>query len=261
LSHFIKRFNYNNNLIGSVNLINASINHGVKCFVFTSSIAVYGTSPELPMTEETIPHPEDPYGIAKLAVEQELKVCKEMFDLDYIIFRPHNVYGERQNIGDKYRNVVGIFMNQILQGKSMTVFGDGTQTRAFSYIGDVAPIIAESIEVPAAYNQIFNVGADQAYSVNTLAESVARAMGVAPDILHVPARNEVMNAYSSHAKVERIFGHRELYALDAGLERMAAWVKEHGARSSREFEGVEVMKNFPKAWLPAASAEPELVKG
>ncbi|OUC06357.1 UDP-glucose 4-epimerase, partial [Litorilinea aerophila] len=123
LSHFIKRFNYTNNLMGSINLINAAINTDVKCFVFTSSIAVYGTSPELPMTEETPAHPEDPYGIAKLAVEQELAICKEMFDLNYIIFRPHNVYGERQNIGDKYRNVVGIFMNQILQGKPMTVFG------------------------------------------------------------------------------------------------------------------------------------------
>ncbi|HET9913899.1 MAG TPA: NAD-dependent epimerase/dehydratase family protein, partial [Anaerolineales bacterium] len=122
LSHFIKRFNYNNNLIGSINLINASVNTGVKCFVFTSSIAVYGASPELPMTEETIPHPEDPYGIAKLAVEQELRVCNEMFDLDYVIFRPHNVYGERQNIGDKYRNVVGIFMNQALQNQPMTIF-------------------------------------------------------------------------------------------------------------------------------------------
>ena len=139
LSHFIKRFNYTNNLIGSVNLINAAVNYGVKCFVFTSSIAVYGASPELPMTEMTIPHPEDPYGIAKLAVEQELAVSKQMFGLDYVIFRPHNVYGERQNIGDKYRNVVGIFMNQILQGKPMTVFGDGTQTRAFSYIGDLVP--------------------------------------------------------------------------------------------------------------------------
>jgi UDP-glucose 4-epimerase len=133
LSHFIKRFNYNNNLIGSVNLINASVNYGVKCFVFTSSIAVYGASPQLPMTEQTTPHPEDSYGIAKLAVEQELIACKEMFDLNYIIFRPHNVFGERQNIGDKYRNVVGIFMNQILQGKPMSVFGDGR--RAFSYIG------------------------------------------------------------------------------------------------------------------------------
>jgi UDP-glucose 4-epimerase len=250
LSHFIKRFNYNNNLIGSVNLINASINAGVKCFVFTSSIAVYGASPELPMSEETRPHPEDPYGIAKLAVEQELAACKEMFGLDYIIFRPHNVYGERQNIGDKYRNVVGIFMNQILQGKPMSVFGDGTQTRAFSYIGDVAPIIAESINVSEAYNQVFNIGADQPYSVNELAECVAEAMDVRPDISHVPARNEVQHAYPSHTKIQRVFGKRGLHALEDGLARMALWVKQYGARSSQEFEGIEVTKNFPAAWLP-----------
>jgi len=249
LSHFIKRFNYNNNLIGSANLINASINYGVKCFVFTSSIAVYGTTPQLPMTEETPPHPEDPYGIAKLAVEQELRVCKEMFDLNYIVFRPHNVYGERQNIGDKYRNVVGIFMNQILQGKPMTIFGDGNQTRAFSHIADVAPIIAESIDVSQAYNQIFNIGADQPYSVNELAECVARAMGVEAEMIHMPARNEVIHAYSSHAKVARVFGERKLITLEEGLGRMASWVKQHGARASQKFQNIEVTKNFPVAWL------------
>ena len=249
LSHFIKRFNYNNNLIGSVNLINASVNTSVKCFVFTSSIAVYGTSPELPMTEETQPYPEDSYGIAKLAVEQELAVCKEMFDLDYIIFRPHNVYGERQNIGDKYRNVVGIFMNQILQGRPMTVFGDGTQTRAFSYIGDVAPIIAESISYPSAYNQVFNIGADRPYSVNELATHVAEAMGVPPEILHVPARNEVQHAYASHEKIRRVFGEPDLFPLGDGLARMAQWVVQHGARSSQEYDGIEISKNFPKAWI------------
>jgi UDP-glucose 4-epimerase len=248
LSHFIKRFNYNNNLIGSVNLINASINNAVKCFVFTSSIAVYGASPELPMTEETHPHPEDSYGIAKLAVEQELRSCKEMFGLDSIIFRPHNVYGERQNIGDKYRNVVGIFMNQILQNKPMSVFGDGEQTRAFSYIGDVAPLIARSIEVPAAYNQIFNIGADQPYSVNELTQSVARAMQVEPNILHLPARNEVFTAYSSHDKVRRVFGDQKPYSLEQGLARMAVWVKQHGARASMEFKNIEVTKNLPAAW-------------
>jgi UDP-glucose 4-epimerase len=249
LSHFIKHFNYTNNLIGSVNLINASVNHGVKTFVFTSSIAVYGASPVLPMTEETLPHPEDPYGIAKLAVEQELRVSQEMFGLDYIIFRPHNVYGERQNIGDKYRNVVGIFMNQILQGKPMTVFGDGNQTRAFSYIGDVAPIIARSIDVPEARNQIFNIGADQPYSVNELACATALAMGVEPNIRHMPARNEVMHAYSSHEKVRRVFGEREPVSLEEGLSRMAAWVRQHGARQSKRFEAVEIEKNFPLAWL------------
>jgi UDP-glucose 4-epimerase len=250
LSHFIKRFNYTNNVIGSVNLINAAINTSVKCFIFTSSIAVYGASPQLPMSEETLAHPEDPYGIAKFAVEQELMISKAMFDLDYIIFRPHNVYGKRQNIGDKYRNVVGIFMNQIMQGKPMTIFGDGSQTRAFSYIGDIAPIIAESIEIPAAYNQVFNIGADQPYSINDLACAVAEAMGVAPEIVHLPARNEVLNAYSSHEKVQRVFGERKLHSLEEGLRCMAAWVRKHGARSSQEFNGIEVMKNFPKAWIP-----------
>ena len=249
LSHFVKRFNYNNNLIGSINLINAAVNHTVRCFVFTSSIAVYGSSPELPMTEAGPVHPEDPYGIAKLAVEQELRVCKEMFDLDYVIFRPHNVYGERQNIGDKYRNVVGIFMNQILQDKPMTIFGDGTQTRAFSYIEDVATVIAESIRVEEAYNQVFNVGADQPYSVKELADRVAKAMGVEPRITYLPARNEVLNAYSSHEKVRRIFGERELVSLESGLQRMADWVKQHGARASQKFEDIEVVKGFPQAWL------------
>jgi len=250
LSHFIKRFNYENNLMGSINLINAAISTGVKCFVFTSSIAVYGTTAELPMTEETPARPEDPYGIAKLAVEQELQVCKEMFDLDYIIFRPHNVYGERQNIADKYRNVVGIFMNQILQNKPMSVFGDGTQCRAFSYIGDIAPIMAEAIKTPAAYNQIFNIGADQAYTINELAAAVAHAMGVVPQIAHLPARNEVWHAYSSHDKVQCIFGERKHHTLEEGLARMATWVKAHGARASQEFKEIEVTKNFPKAWLP-----------
>src|ERR1700719_1169673 len=133
LSHFIKRFNYNNNLIGSVNLINAAVNHEVKCFVFTSSIAVYGAG-QSPMSEDMIPTPEDSYGIAKLAVEQELRVSHEMFGLDYIIFRPHNVYGERQNVGDRYRNVVGIFMNQLMKGEAMTIFGDGEQERHFTHI-------------------------------------------------------------------------------------------------------------------------------
>jgi UDP-glucose 4-epimerase len=249
LSHFIKRFNYNNNLIGSINLINASINHGVKCFVFTSSIAVYGEVAELPMTEATQPHPEDPYGIAKFAVEQELKVCKQMFGLDYIIFRPHNVYGERQNIGDKYRNVVGIFMNHLLQDKPMTIFGDGTQTRAFSYIGDVAPIIAESVHNPAAYNQVFNIGADQPYSVNELATATAAALGCQANIEYLPARNEVQHAYSSHDKIREVFGLTDPYSLEEGLTRMAAWVRHNGARSSKKFENIEVMKNLPRSWL------------
>ena len=140
-------------------------------------------------------------------------------------------------------------MNQILQGKPMSVFGDGEQTRAFSYISDVAPIIAESIELPEAHNQVFNIGADQHYSVNQLAPSVARAMGAHPNIIHLPARNEVVHAYSSHEKIRGVFGERKLSSLDEGLCRMAEWVKQHGSRTSSRFENIEVTKNFPKAWL------------
>ena len=248
LSHFIKRFNYHNNLIGSINLINASINHDIKKFIFTSSIAVYGASPELPMTEDSPTCPEDPYGIAKLAVEQELRISKEMFGLEYIIFRPHNVYGERQNIGDKYRNVVGIFMNQLLQGLPMTVFGDGKQTRAFSYVGDIIPAMVDALELESAGGEVFNIGADQPYTINQLAIAVAQAMNSEPNITYLPARNEVFEAYSSHDKLQQFFGARENTSLEDGLEKMANWVQEHGARQSQEFEAIEVSKNFPLAW-------------
>jgi UDP-glucose 4-epimerase len=249
LSHFIKRFNYTNNVIGSVNLVNAAINHGVKGFVFTSSIAVYGSSPVVPMTEDTTPQPEDPYGIAKYAVERELAASQAMFGLDYVIFRPHNVYGPRQNIGDRYRNVVGIFMNQILQGQPMTIFGDGTQTRAFSYIDEVAPVMAAVIDTPLGWNDVYNVGADGACTLNDLAAQVAASMGVPPRVDHLPARHEVQHAHASHDKIRRVFGAIDTTPLDQGLRTMAAWVKQQGARSSQAFEGIEIVKNLPPSWV------------
>jgi UDP-glucose 4-epimerase len=253
LSHFIKRFNYRNNLIGSVNLINAAVNHDVKCFVFTSSIAVYGAG-QSPMTEDMMPIPEDSYGIAKLAVEQELKVSHEMFGLDYVIFRPHNVYGEKQNIGDRYRNVVGIFMNQLLRGEPMSIFGDGTQMRAFTHINDVTPVIAASVDRPSARNQVFNVGADVPYTVNSLAQVVATAMGKECRMVNLDARKEVKIAFSDHRKVEAVFGKQERTPLEVGIRKMAEWVKEHGARESSVFEEIEITKNLPGSWAKIISA-------
>jgi UDP-glucose 4-epimerase len=250
LSHFIKRFNYNNNVVGSVNLINASVNHNVRCFVFTSSIAVYGAG-QTPMSEDMIPMPEDSYGIAKYAIEQELKVSHEMFGLSYVVFRPHNVYGERQNIGDRYRNVVGIFMNQLLKGEPMTIFGDGEQQRAFTHINDVAPLIAESAELPAACNQVFNVGADVPFTVNHLAQVIAKSMGVEGKVKHLDPRNEVKLAFSDHSKADRIFGVRKKTSLEEGIHAMASWVKVHGARESSVFQGIEITKKLPPNWAAA----------
>lgn len=249
LSHFIRRYNYTNNLIGSINLINEAVRVETECFVFTSSIAVYGAiSP--PMSEDREPRPEDPYGIAKLAVELDLRAAHEMFGLNYVVFRPHNVYGEFQNLSDPYRNVIGIFMKQILQGESMTIFGDGTQQRAFSYVGDISPVIARAPFVDGARNQIFNIGSDRPYSVNQLADHVSKAMGVpAHPRQHLAARNEVLNAYSDHSKVRRVFELASDTTLDEGLARMAAWARSTRLRALRGFADIEVHKKMPASWL------------
>jgi UDP-glucose 4-epimerase len=252
LSHFIKRFNYQNNLIGSVNLINASINHEVRCFVFTSSIAVYG-QPAAPLTEETVPEPADPYGVGKWAVEQELRISRQVFGLRSIVFRPHNVYGERQNIGDRYRNVVGIFMNQILRGEPLTIFGDGTQTRGFTHVSDVAPVIVAAIERPEAYDQTFNIGADRPCSVNELGEIVSRAMGVPFRPEYLPARFEAGHLNASHARACALLGYRDAVRLEDGVSAMAAWAKQVGPRASQSFGALEVARNLPPSWLDPAS--------
>lgn len=253
LSPFIRTFNYSNNLLGSVTLINAAVNAScVKCFVFTSSLAVYGSG-QVPMHEEMVPRPEDPYGIAKYAVELDLAQAYEMFRLPYIIFRPHNVYGERQNIADRYRNVIGIFMNRAMRREPMSVFGDGLQTRAFSYISDVAPIIARSPEFPDAYQKVINVGADRPYTVLELATAVARAMGVEVTVTHLEPRLEVKHAWTSHEVCDRLFGSlRRNVSLEEGLSRMATWAKATGQQLPSRFEKIEISRGLYSFWREEA---------
>ena len=172
-----------------------------------------------------------------------------MFGLDYTVFRPHNVYGELQNLADPYRNVIGIFMNQLLAGRPMTIFGDGLQTRAFTHIDDVAPVIARSIDVPEAANEVFNVGADTPHTVLDLAHAVAKAFDVSePEIEFLPARKEVVHAFSDHEKLHSVFGREPPVALEEGLRRMAEWVHETGVREPVRFESVEVLRNLPPSW-------------
>lgn len=256
LSHFIRRFNYTNNLIGSVILINAAVRGGVQHFVFTSSIAVYGGS-QVPMREDTVPLPEDPYGISKLAVELDLHAAKAQFGLNSTIFRPHNVYGEFQNLGDRYRNVVGIFMNRILQGLPLPVFGDGSQQRAFSYVGDVISPMVDAPFVPEASGEVFNVGASTPVSVLELAHAVCREFDVEPLLDFQPPRNEVFAAWSDHSKCHRVFGHRPSTPLAEGLHRMARWARQAGSRESTRFASIEITQGLPPGWLDTATQSAE----
>ena len=240
-----------------------AIKYKVNCFVFTSSIAVYGSifddqlkvadskAESSPVAEDIKPAPEDPYGISKYAFELDLKAAHELFGIDFVIFRPHNVYGPHQNMFDKYRNVVGIFINQIFHDRPLTVFGDGEQTRAFSYISDVAPVIADGPLVAKARNEIFNVGADTPYTVNVLSDEIKDALGK-PDhpIKKEPARLEVVNAVSNHDKVKAYFGVPEAVSLKDGLAKTITWYKDQGSMFKPvEFESVEIIENMPPSWL------------
>jgi UDP-glucose 4-epimerase len=171
-----------------------------------------------------------------------------MFGLNYIIFRPHNVYGEHQNIGDHFRNVVGIFIRQMLNSEPLTIFGDGNQTRAFSYISDVAPHIASSVHVKAAYNETMNIGADTICTVNEVAAIVGAAFGTAPVMEYLSPRQEVKHAYPSHAKATNIFGPKATESLETGVRRMAEWARHVGVRGCRSLQSIEIANNLPPAW-------------
>lgn len=250
LSHFIRRYNYKNNVIGSINLINAAVKHNVKHFVFTSSMAVYGAG-KTPFVETQSPQPEDPYGIAKLAVEQDLQAASSLFGMKYTIFRPHNIYGPRQNINDKYRNVIGIFIKQALQEKPVTIFGDGLQTRAFSYINDVAPYIARAPFMKTARNEIFNIGGDVPYTIEMLIASLDRCLWKPVEVVHLPKRHEVQVAYCDHSKFREAFK-INVYdsnntCLDVGLAKMFMWAKTQKLGKIRKMR-LEIEKNFPQSW-------------
>jgi UDP-glucose 4-epimerase len=251
LSHHIRAHNYEVNLLGSVHLINAAVRADVRGFVFTSSIAVYGKEAP-PFREESRPLPADPYGIAKLAVEHDLRAAREAFGLRSVVFRPHNVYGERQNLSDPYRNVVGIFMSQVLRGLPCTVFGDGLQTRAFSYVGEVASVIADCLQVPAAWDGTFNLGAAEAFSVLDLAEKVQQVLGRRTGIELLPARREAVHAASDHSRLMSVFGARPATSLDAGLARMADWARQIQLGPPRQSPAIEIERGLPEPWARSA---------
>jgi UDP-glucose 4-epimerase len=246
LSHHIRNFNYMNNVVGTSNLITQAVRGEVKAFVFASSASVYGSRDEV-LHEHTVPRPEDPYGIAKFAMELDLQAAFRIFGLPHVIFRLHNVYGERQDLSDPYRNVVGIYMRQALLKQPMTVFGDGNQTRHFSYIDDIVPHIVRSVHLPGALGQVINLGGAEAHSVIDISRMVAQALGVEWTVRHEPARSEVQKLRLDHSLARQVFGLPAETPLQIGLERMAQWARNH-LREPRPFRSVDLDLHLPPSW-------------
>ena len=246
LSPFIRNYNYRNNLICSANLINECIKHDTK-FIFTSSMAVYGEQ-EPPFTEDKRPQPIDPYGIAKYAVECDLKLAHEQFGLRYNIVRPHNVLGIYQNIWDKYRNVIGIFIRKTLNGQPILVYGDGEQTRAFS---DIKYYMEPFDRLLTEYDgETFNIGADKYFTLNEVADAVQKVgkkYGYEVPIEHGEPRHEVKHAYCDHTKAKSMLQFRDETNLEELIESIFVWAMKQPNRKVKTME-YEVTKDIYDYW-------------
>jgi len=247
LSPYIRTFNYKNNVICSSNVINACVNFDVKKIIFTSSMAVYGEG-NPPFVETQQQTPEDPYGIAKYAVEMDLALAKDHFGLEYSVVRPHNVVGVYQNIWDKYRNVIGIWIRQSMRGEPLTIFGDGTQVRAFSDIQYYMEPFAALME--NHHGETFNIGADKDWTINDAASLVAKVateFGYSPDIVHLEKRNEVHTAYSDHTKAKELLNFHDETVLEDTIREMFAWAESQPAHKVEMFD-YEIEKNLYSFW-------------
>tara|TARA_Y100000992_G_C21251935_1_gene486353 strand:+ start:114 stop:1106 length:993 start_codon:yes stop_codon:yes gene_type:complete len=247
LSPFIRNFNYKNNLIASVNVINACINNDISKIIFTSSMAVYGKG-NPPFTESQLPCPEDPYGIAKYAVELDLEQAKKQFGLDYSIVRPHNVIGKYQNIWDKYRNVVGIWIRQAIAGEPLTIYGDGSQTRAFSDISFYSVPFEKLMTQHSG--EIFNIGADKPYTINEVSDiviKVAKKHGFEASKVYLEPRKEVHVAYCNHDKAKNILEFSDSTDLNKSIEDMFEWALIQKNKNVN-YANYEITKNIYSYW-------------
>ncbi len=247
LSPFIRQYNYDNNLKATAGIVNQCIKHTVKRLVFTSTLAVYGHGYGGIFDESQIPKPIDPYGVAKYACEMDIQIAGEQHGLDWCIIRPHNVYGIKQNIWDKYRNVLGIWMYQHLNGESMTIFGDGTQTRAFSYIDDSLEPLWNSAILPTASKEIINLGGIKEYTINESCNTLQSIIG-SGNIVYKEGRHEVKHSIPTWQKSIDILGFKHKTDLVDGLTEMWNWAKEQPNRSRFVWPSYELEKGIYSYW-------------
>jgi UDP-glucose 4-epimerase len=193
-----------------------SMNVGVKKFIYTSSVAVYGEA-EVPYSEDDICKPKDVYGVNKLACEQILKILAKGHNLDYTIFRPHNIYGPHQDMSNPYKNVVALFMRNIMENKEITIFGEGKMRRAFSYVDDVVDVLVEALN--GFKNQTVNVGSSIEYGIADILEKIETITGKKAIVQHKPARpHEIYLFLPCHKKLNNLFPYHET-PIDEGLQR------------------------------------------
>lgn len=247
LSPFIRMFNYDNNLKATARIVNECIKHDVKRLVFTSTLAVYGHGYGGVFDESQIPNPIDPYGVAKYACEMDIQIAGEQHGLDWCIIRPHNVYGVKQNIWDKYRNVLGIWMYQHLNNQPMSIYGDGTQTRAFSYIDDNLEPFWNAATLPQASKEIINVGGIEEISINNACDTLVEVIGAGQRV-YLEQRHEVKHSIPTWQKSVDILNFHYKTNLKEGLTQMWDWAQKQPMKDRFVWPSYEIDRGIYSYW-------------
>jgi UDP-glucose 4-epimerase len=251
LSVFSPSFVSENTYQITANVLSASVSANVGKFVYLSSMARYGTQDVLPFTEDMVPRPQDPYGIAKYASELLVKNLCQINDISYTILVPHNIIGPRQKYDDPYRNVASIMINRMLQNKQPIIYGDGSQKRCFSFMQDVVDPIRVILETEHTNGEIINIGPDKEFiTIHELSEKIAKILNFNLNPIYMPPRpQEVQFANCSADKARAILGYAPKVGLTEGLTELANWIIERGFLPFRYHLPIEIVNSFtPKTW-------------
>lgn len=249
LSSFSPSFITRNIYEASVATFSAGIAAGVRRIVYMSSMSRYGVGMP-PFHEGDVCMPCDPYGIAKVAAEDTLKILCKTHGVDYAILVPHNIIGTRQRYIDPFRNVASIMMNRCLLGLPPIIYGDGEQTRCFSPVADCIPSIIKAVH-GAADGEVVNIGPDAGeITIAELAGKIIALTGAEPYSLHRPDRpNEVKHAYCSSDKARRLLGYEPKQSLDDCLAEMVEDIKRLGPKPFDYSFPLEITAGCPETWL------------
>lgn len=235
----------------TASLLSASVEQGVKRFVFCSSMSRYGFHKSGLFSEELPPNPQTPYGHAKLAAENLIKNLCDIHQMEWTICVPHNIIGPRQKFDDPYRNVVSIMINRMLQNKPPVVYGSGEQRRCFSPVQDILQITPDLLFHAQAKNEVINVGPDHEFiSINQLVETINQALGTQYEPIYLdPRPQEVMEANCSSEKAKRLFGYKPTSDLKTTIEQMIDWISQKGPRPFQYQYDLEIRSpKVPRTW-------------
>jgi nucleoside-diphosphate-sugar epimerase len=209
------------NVEGTLNVLLAARDEGVRRVVFSSSSSIYGSATELPCSEAALPDPISPYGVAKLAAERYCVSFSRVYEgLETVVLRYFNVFGPRQSPLSQYAAVVPLFVTAIAAGQPVTVFGDGEQSRDFTYVENVVDATMRAAAAPGANGRIFNVAAGSPGSVNVLAESIGRILDRPVEKeFRDPRPGEIRNSWADVSLAEEVLGYTPAVDLEEGLRR------------------------------------------